>query len=503
MPFFLSLLLWFLAGALLVAGVSAGARLYAARRNRGGFMDFVKNPDRWDDVNKMFEEIEKEIQASKSWNDEKVALVTDWVIFEAESDTSYRRVLNELNGRPHATVLRILSDPDLHDRLVSPKEGESSSNREYPVCRAFDLLGDFPPPAALAAAVPFLSEPEPTIRKNAAWLIGKTGLVLSVPHLQRVFQQEPDEDVCEYALMGLAFAFKKNGLPPAAAAGLFPDVLGLLQSERWRFPPSSACNVLFCIDPDRATKFFLSPPAFSADSSLIAKSLKTLAEGKVMVPRDQLLTLVASLEAGSLEYPRDYACEEALQLLGRHRHPEDREFLMARLEHPNREVASGATLGLQAWHGIEGFARRIWRRDYASLTENQRHYRAAFICNGEVNNGGFAQFFMNSSGQFWKDALAGFEAMGFRKKTQALRTAAALFGEAGPPLDRSLRMEQLGRLCRKDEKIFKPMDTDYYGCDGLPLEDFDVVATRFAIAHADEFDETALPVPEGTKKASP
>lgn len=474
---------WLAVGGIVVAIILAEFGLHRLRK-QWGFKEVLKNPEYWDGASKMIAEIEEEVKESKTWNDEMVEAVTRWFIFEAETDTGYRRVLRELGGRTHNFVLKILNNPDLHGRLVKATSHEAYSSWKYPFCRACDLLGESPPHAAVAAVAPFLDDPDVEIRKHAALVIGKAGAPTIVPYLRKAFR-DSDRGVCKYALMGLEFTFSRNHLPPQCAAELFPDILHMLESEK--HPPSEACNVLFHLDQEKATEFFLLPTSFSPDSPIIYELLKTLSEAKRIVPREKLLGLIGALDAGELKYPREYALGEALRLLSRHQLPEDRGLLEARMNHAEDQVVRGASDALLISHGLDEFGARIWQKKqasgYDSLPDYQRYYSAICTCNGEIENGGISQYFLNSGGNHWKDALAGFAAMGSTKKHGALRDAAALFGKDGPSTDRRTRMDQLSKLCRKNDEIFDPMDKQYYDNS----ESIDAIVTRFVLAHPDEF----------------
>ena len=60
----------------------------------------------------------------------------------------------------------------------------------------------------------------------------------------------------------------------------------------------------------------------------------------------------------------------------------------------------------------------------------------------EVNNGGHKQFYRNSSGIVWRDAIEGFEAIGVPRGAEILAIAARRLG-GDPSLDRTERNDQL------------------------------------------------------------
>ncbi len=68
----------------------------------------------------------------------------------------------------------------------------------------------------------------------------------------------------------------------------------------------------------------------------------------------------------------------------------------------------------------------------SGATAGQKLLFAVDCCQKEVRNGGFEQFFQNSTGMLWKDALAGFFAIGARDYAVLLEKALSIFpaGEA-------------------------------------------------------------------------
>jgi hypothetical protein len=173
--------------------------------------------------------------------------------------------------------------------------------------------------------------------------------------------------------------------------------------------------------------------------------------------------------------------------LGQHRLAEDREFLKGRTASNNNEVAKGAAAGLLCSYGLDGFRERIWEAEkkigYNSLPDHQRYYSAVFMCDAEVNNGGWAQYFLNSSGNQWKDAQAGLEAMGFKERLAIFKEAISLFGEAGPPEGRRARHDALSKAYKKKEAVFEKLDSSYYKC----TEQVEVFAGRFVLENPDSF----------------
>lgn len=128
-----------------------------------------------------------------------------------------------------------------------------------------------------------------------------------------------------------------------------------------------------------------------------------------------------------------------------------------------------------------------YEADLAPFTKSQRLVFAVMWYESEVCNGGHDQFFFNSTGIVWKDALEGFELIGAEKCAENLRKVIEKCG-GDVPFDRSKRQEMLDKLTYVPEDddyndIFRENDSVFYECeDGL-----EELIMNYAKANAGEF----------------
>lgn len=88
--------------------------------------------------------------------------------------------------------------------------------------------------------------------------------------------------------------------------------------------------------------------------------------------------------------------------------------------------------------------------ELAELTADERLYYVVRLFEGEVNNGGFEQYFYNSSSDHFQEALAGLERLGANKAATLLRKAARVaFADGKPPVDRIERWNSTRDLTTK------------------------------------------------------
>ena len=104
-----------------------------------------------------------------------------------------------------------------------------------------------------------------------------------------------------------------------------------------------------------------------------------------------------------------------------------------------------------------------YEEDLKAFTVQQRYVFAIQCYVTEVNNGGHYQFYSNSAGIVWEDALKGFEAIGALKNAKIVKESAARMG-GKPSKNRDERNEQLEQSSGDDGDcgLFEELDTLYY-----------------------------------------
>lgn len=92
----------------------------------------------------------------------------------------------------------------------------------------------------------------------------------------------------------------------------------------------------------------------------------------------------------------------------------------------------------------------------ATLSKTEQRYFAVSLLEGEVFNGGFDQFFSNSSGDYYQLAVDGLQELGALSSLGLVKEAAhAIFGEHGPPADRTKRWEVMDARAQKLSDVLK------------------------------------------------
>ena len=120
---------------------------------------------------------------------------------------------------------------------------------------------------------------------------------------------------------------------------------------------------------------------------------------------------------------------------------------------------------------------------FADLSHQEQIYYAVSCLIGEVHNGGFDQFFSNSSGELYGAALAGLLELGAEQTAGLLVQAKeALFGDMPVPIDRSQRLSMMPTMGNESHTVWKRLDS----LDKAFYKDPDqltVKCTSYAISH--------------------
>ena len=117
-----------------------------------------------------------------------------------------------------------------------------------------------------------------------------------------------------------------------------------------------------------------------------------------------------------------------------------------------------------------------------SLTPGMRMVWGIFLLDGEVNNGGFNQYFWNDSHRFLQETVEGLELIDAEEQLRLLRTAISRF-EAERERLRPYRDENTLRAFSDSYSLdlFSDLDTRYFQLDTYALQE------TYIRSHLDEF----------------
>lgn len=90
-----------------------------------------------------------------------------------------------------------------------------------------------------------------------------------------------------------------------------------------------------------------------------------------------------------------------------------------------------------------GLSDKIHKNGFDSLTQPEKVLHHVYWLESEINNGGFEQYFGNSSGDYALDTPAALDEIGAHQTSQLVKRAIDLFPGGIPPRDRQQRVEKL------------------------------------------------------------
>ena len=124
---------------------------------------------------------------------------------------------------------------------------------------------------------------------------------------------------------------------------------------------------------------------------------------------------------------------------------------------------------------------------YGSLSRPEQVFGGVWELEAEVNNGGFSQYFLNSSGRRAPLAPDALRAIGAPHFAEIAQAALAVMGSQVPWTDDDNRQEVVGHLGTHAEAALDALDTKFYACP----EDLSALLYTYVAEHRTDF---ALPV---------
>jgi hypothetical protein len=217
------------------------------------------------------------------------------------------------------------------------------------------------------------------------------------------------------------------------------------------------------IDPERATDRLTDPPFWQADFERLWEVVRGLKDNAARIREDRIWSLYEAIRTKeSMEGLR----HRLVWLLARV-HSRRVDPLIEELK-ANPETQEEALRAEAALAGVisprKVIERHLDKPGYHQSPAAIKHLWAIELLGMELQNGGMHQYFFNSSGDLWPDALEGLEQAGYQDAATAFRKAISVFGKTPPSTNRAERIQQLNYFSKADEKIlYKHGDQVYAG----------------------------------------
>ncbi len=99
---------------------------------------------------------------------------------------------------------------------------------------------------------------------------------------------------------------------------------------------------------------------------------------------------------------------------------------------------------------------------FNNLTETEKIIYCIERLEKEVNNGGFIQFFFNSTGDYWQETLDALQKIKADKTAGMFKSSLAVFRMGHPYNDRSVRAREVADLSPDKKNFLSELDQNFY-----------------------------------------
>jgi hypothetical protein len=103
--------------------------------------------------------------------------------------------------------------------------------------------------------------------------------------------------------------------------------------------------------------------------------------------------------------------------------------------------------------------------DFSKLKDHQKLFYLNQNLEREINNGGFNQYFCNSSGENAHETILSLKAIGANKTANILQKAIDQFPNKTLPKDRDKRTEIVEQIEETADEVWDNLDQKFYECE--------------------------------------
>lgn len=125
-----------------------------------------------------------------------------------------------------------------------------------------------------------------------------------------------------------------------------------------------------------------------------------------------------------------------------------------------------------------------WGDNLDRLTQPQKNFFFNQNLEREINNGGFNQFFYNSSGDYSHETLTSLQAIGANKTADILRQAIDQFPNSTVPKDRQERQSDLEQIEANANEVWEQLDQRFYAYE----DDLNELNLKYVKQHRSSFE---------------
>ncbi|MCL1865263.1 MAG: DMP19 family protein [Spirochaetes bacterium] len=121
--------------------------------------------------------------------------------------------------------------------------------------------------------------------------------------------------------------------------------------------------------------------------------------------------------------------------------------------------------GSEAIIEIDNLLSPIFYKNHEKLTLSEKIFVYIEELEREVNNGGFDQYFFNSSGDCTMETINALEIIGSKVFLNLLKKAVNKFPNGIVPKDRNERQKILLEITENNKELWNDLDKEFYKCE--------------------------------------
>lgn len=204
-----------------------------------------------------------------------------------------------------------------------------------------------------------------------------------------------------------------------------------------------------------AIQFLISPDVFNVDNKSIAFVIEALNDNEITIPVAQILPIIERAMSKTDPWPWNWILRPALQALARSDFAKAKAIATSVLTDIDAPSAKYAVQILREIEGLPEPWNCIAPDNLNYSVEDRQVLHILELCmevSGQVSNGGLSQYFFNSSGDRWPEAVDALRAIGFEQGAEELHKAAHVLNKRGASIDREVRIAEYAKVSRRREK---------------------------------------------------
>jgi hypothetical protein len=453
---------------------------------KGGFWDFVKNPGRFKNraaLTRPGKEWELPDNSDPSaWDVHiRAAIEQQWDVFE------YTRMADR-SPQIAPAAARLMQDIEfvriawVCEEKDLPRWNLSALER---------LLGRVVPISVLGKVLPFLEHENKWCRNTAAEILGRIDFPEAAEAIRKCIRSE-DEKLRTGVMYGMCRTVHEREGCRELIIAVWDDLVESFRTERIYYD-----NVVGIVgrmasaDRDRAVRDLHAPEVLRVYHRNLDNILRGLRAADILPEKQKILDFAEAWKNEPISekhsaYHRGEVLGACMWCLlpprGQQADKAIGALVGALMEDHDGKTRSSMCPAYLRINGIDSPYNVCYSIVYERrglLTQPQRRYWEVSLLLNEVQNGGWHQYFVNSSGDGWKACLEGAEEMGLAGVVEDMKKAIGAFGSSEPSTNRDQRWEQLSKLSKHQDGILEEL-----GIDGDAVE---LALAKYAVKYRDDF----------------